>query len=296
MSGEAERRVLLVFVDGLGLGRPDPALNPLYRGDCPRLTACLEHDCVPVDAGLGVPGLPQSATGQTALLTGINAPAAIGRHVEGFPHAALKDLIRGNNLFARVRAAGLTATFANAYWLPDQASVRDLRLQSVTTVAALDGLGGVRLGDALTRGDAVYQDLTRALLRPRGYTGPLVTPAQSACDLAALAARHHFTLFEYFQSDRAGHSGDPAQVARVLGELEAFWDELERATARHGVALALASDHGNIEDAGVRTHTTNPVPFGFRGADADSLRARARRLTDIAPLLLEWLGKTAATG
>jgi hypothetical protein len=38
-----------------------------------------------LDASLCVPGLPQSATGQAALLTGLNAPELMGRHIEGFP-------------------------------------------------------------------------------------------------------------------------------------------------------------------------------------------------------------------
>ncbi|MBI3975273.1 MAG: metalloenzyme, partial [Armatimonadetes bacterium] len=90
--------VLLLFLDGVGLGEEDPQHNPWVRAPTPALRALLgrplagqeriERDgvlLIPTDATLGVPGLPQSATGQTALLTGLNAPALIGRHVTAYP-------------------------------------------------------------------------------------------------------------------------------------------------------------------------------------------------------------------
>ena len=96
---------ILVFIDGIGIGPADAAVNPFARvtarwlrpvegwapptdGDAPLL--------VPVDARLGVPGLPQSATGQTALLTGLNAPRAVGLHVNGFCTSELAALLDGS--------------------------------------------------------------------------------------------------------------------------------------------------------------------------------------------------------
>jgi len=80
-------RVLLFFIDGIGVGSSDPERNPLATASFP--TLALTETSVPraragpplvahgIDAALGVPGLPQSATGQTAILTGVNAPAAM---------------------------------------------------------------------------------------------------------------------------------------------------------------------------------------------------------------------------
>jgi len=98
--------VLLLFLDGVGLGEWDPAWNPFVGARTPTLHRLLGqplagHDrleldgalLIPTDATLGVPGLPQSATGQTALLTGLNAPALVGRHVTAYPTAALRDLL-----------------------------------------------------------------------------------------------------------------------------------------------------------------------------------------------------------
>ena len=112
---KSNRHILMIFVDGLGIGAEDPAVNPVHSGACPCIEGLLASHSVSIDATLGVPGLPQSATGQTTLLTGMNAAQAMGRHVEGFPNRALKDIIRAHNVYAQLAGLGLSSTFANAY-------------------------------------------------------------------------------------------------------------------------------------------------------------------------------------
>jgi 2,3-bisphosphoglycerate-independent phosphoglycerate mutase len=88
-------RCFFFFLDGVGLGADDPATNPLSATEMPNLQALLsgqklvaasapnessQATLLALDACLGVPGLPQSATGQASLLTGINVPAKIGYH------------------------------------------------------------------------------------------------------------------------------------------------------------------------------------------------------------------------
>ena len=118
--------VLLIFVDGLGIGKRGPH-NPLdrlsveeaepiaiFRDEEPRLS----HGGVLVrtDACLGVEGRPQSASGQTTILTGVNAPAALGCHKQGFPNEALRTIIREHSIFLQLRRAGIEPNaFANAY-------------------------------------------------------------------------------------------------------------------------------------------------------------------------------------
>ena len=106
--------ILMVFVDGLGCGAASPDVNPLHADGTEELSRLLTHHARPIDARLGVPGLPQSATGQTALLTGSNAPALMGRHVEGFPGSQLQELIREHGFMAQLVRRGFFATFANA--------------------------------------------------------------------------------------------------------------------------------------------------------------------------------------
>lgn len=282
----AAPKTLFILVDGLGLGRRDPETNPIYRGACPTLQRLLDDDAVPIDATLGVPGIPQSATGQTALFTGINASRHVGRHVEGFPGPALRAIIHRDNLYDKLTARGYTATFANAYYVSDIADVRSRRVQSVTTVSALKAFGHVRDMHAMLAGKAVYQDLTRESLRARGYEGPLVSPSDSARDLLAIAREHDFTVFEYFQTDRAGHKGTPDDILGVLALFDEFLAALLPFALEPGCLLALTSDHGNIEDASSRAHSVHPVPWIVKGHGAEALRTRVRSLTDVVPALL----------
>ncbi len=275
-------KILFVFVDGLGLGSDDPAVNPLADTQkFPNLGKLLA-DSIPLDASLGVPGLPQSATGQAALLTGLNAPALMGRHIEGFPPPRLKDLVRENNIFSELRKAGRTCTFANAYWLDDVAHI-PARRESVTTVATLAAFGGVRGKAELLANRAVAHDLTREKLRERGYDGPLITPEAAAEHLIGIAGEHDFTLFEFFQTDHAGHSGDPEKVFRVLEKLDRFFGVLLRFEG----LLIVTSDHGNIEDSTVHTHTMNSVPLF---ASRPELFQGVENITELTPKLLKLAG------
>lgn len=288
MSGPVTPRVLFILVDGLGLGRPDSADNPVYSAACPCLRRLLDSAAVPVDAGLGVAGLPQSATGQTALLTGVNAAERMGRHIEGFPGPALRAIVQAENIYDKLAARGFKATFANAYYTNDVAEVESRRIQSVTTVAALKAFGSVRNTRDMLAGRAVYQDLTRESLRTRGYDGPLVSPTDSARDLLAVARDHDFTLFEYFQTDRAGHKGSRAEKDKVLAMFDEFLsgiagfpDEDPRNL------LVLTSDHGNIETDSSPLHSENPVPLVAIGYGAARLKARVSSIADVTPALVE---------
>ncbi len=282
MAGERPR-ILFLFVDGLGLGERSPEFNPVYSGVAPTLARLLDEAAIPIDAALGVPGLPQSATGQTALLTGVNAPRELGRHLEGFPNEFLKKMIREHNVYAALKAGGLECTFANAYYIDAPEDVHRYRRVSVTTVAALAGIGSVRMKDALHRNEAVYHDLTRAALTERGYAGPFVTPEESAGHLLALAEQHDFTLFEYFMTDRLGHRGTPEQVRAMLSELDRFLAGLLAGVSRGRLLLVMTSDHGNVEDSRSTLHTANPVPFVAQGFRADELCRGIAALTDVVP-------------
>ena len=280
-------KVILLFVDGLGLSGPDVPDSPVCPSVCPTLSRLLAA-ARPIDAGLGVPGLPQSATGQTTLLTGVNAAKAVGRHVEGFPTAALREIIQDHSIFQQLLDAGQTCTFANAYYLPGLIK-RRRRLHSVTTVATLGAFGRVRSEQDLEEGRAVYQDITREALVARGYRGDLCTPAEAAGHLVSVANDHAFTLFEYFQTDRAGHSCDRKRCGDVLGVLDAFVDALVRLIPPAGLSLVLTSDHGNIEDLTRPTHTANPVPLVTVGDALSRQLAAVESLTDVTPALVELL-------
>ncbi len=287
--------VVLLFVDGVGLGEPDPDKNPLVRARLARLrvaqgwpasdpTALL----VPTDACMGVPGLPQSATGQTTILAGVNAPAIVGQHVSGFCTASLADLLDGQSLFSRVTACGGAATFANAY--TPRYLERPPRFLSVTTVATAKAGLRFRTLDDLARGEAVFHDFTNRLLPERGYHLPPITPAQAGARLAAIARSHAFTMYEHFLTDLAGHVQDMANAVEVLENLDGLVNAVLTCVDLSRNLVILTSDHGNLEDLSVRTHTCNPVPTLLWGDGAAEVAAGIRDLSDVAPAISRYLG------
>src|SRR5438034_2821401 len=117
-------RVLLFFIDGLGIGGrgsanpldglPESAPFAIFQGEEPE--TIFDGVVIPTDASLGVAGRPQSASGQTTILTGVNAPALLGYHKQGFPNKALLEIIQEHSIFLQLKRADVTPiTFANAY-------------------------------------------------------------------------------------------------------------------------------------------------------------------------------------
>lgn len=285
---------LLLFVDGLGLGRSDPETNPLVRARLTRLRLTQGAPSpdphavlVPTDACLGVAGLPQSATGQTSIMAGLNAPAAVGRHINGYCTRSLAALLDSRSLFSRVKAGGGGATFANAY--TPRFLANPPRFLSVTTVAVRQAGIRLRTLEDLARGEALFHDFTNRLLPERGYSLPPVTPREAGRRLAVLTSSHAFTMYEHFLTDLAGHAQDMTRAVEVLENLEALLDGVlsHLDLSRHLVVLT--SDHGNIEDLSTKQHTLNPVPTLFWGHAAPGRAVAIRNLADIAPAILRYL-------
>jgi 2,3-bisphosphoglycerate-independent phosphoglycerate mutase len=305
------RRVLFLFVDGIGLGPDDPELNPFAAAHTPTLEGLLGRRLtwtdeplrrdgallVPLDATLGVPGLPQSATGQTALLTGINAAQAAGRHVTAYPTAQLRALLAEHNLFTRVMALGGRVTLANAYTPEYFRAVETgtLRHAAITHSAISAGVALRAVGD-LRAGRAVFHDLTNARPRSWGHDLPLITPTQAGANLAGLAMEYELTVFEFFITDLAAHgriSTDPRQVVEMLDGLLA--GVMERADLAELLVL-LVSDHGNLEDRRRSTHTRNPVPALLIGHGRDAVGEDLHAITDITPAICRWLAGALVHG
>ena len=280
-------KILFLFVDGLGIGSIDPEVNPLCDKRFPNLGKLLANG-IPLDACLGVDGLPQSATGQATLLTGINAPKLMGRHIEGFPPPALNKMIQHENLFSKLRKLGKHCTFANSYWLDNVTHIPPRR-QSVTTVMTLAALGKVRNKSELLAGNAINHDITRWTMHTRGYDGPLITPEEAADHLLGIAENHDFTLFEYFLTDRAGHSGNRDLVTKTLETLERFLPRVAKFAKQPNHLFLLCSDHGNIEDLSTVTHTKNPVPLVALGNRAEDFHS-CESLADVTPSILRLYG------
>ena len=279
----------MLFIDGLGIAPENTETNPINESVCPHITAAIKEHSNPIDAALGIPGKPQSATGQTALLTGINAPQIISRHVEGFPGPTLRRIICEHNIYEQLKQQGLSSTFANGYLSRTIEQVENMRIKSVTTVAALSAFGDVRKADMLEKHQAVSHDLIRDTLYKRGYKGENISEKQAAQDLMNIVEKHSFTLFEYFLTDRAGHSTDMKTARNALQRLDKFLAEILTMADQTDLTVILTSDHGNIEDLSTRSHTDNPVPFMVCGPASDTLLPKVKSLTDVTPAIIEYL-------
>ena len=274
--------MLFLFIDGVGLREP-AADNPVHAGICPALCHLIEKHAVPIDACLDIKGLPQSATGQAAMFTGINASQVMGRHCEGFPGPTLRKLIEEDNIFMELSRKGLRCRFADAYLADSVDDLKGRRFKSVTTVMALTQPETISVQDDLLANQAVFHDITRRSLLEKGYAVPPVTPQQAAEHLVQVALANDFTLFEFFQTDLSGHSCNYDQACETLKTLDLFLDTVVKLCKTTGLLLILTSDHGNIEDMGTRGHTRNPVPLIAVGPEAETFKANAASLTDITP-------------
>lgn len=296
-------RALLIFVDGLGIGTRG-AHNPLALLDADASPLAifqdeepeLPHDGVLIrtDACLGVEGRPQSASGQTTILTGINAPATLGYHKQGFPNEQLREIINANSIFLQLQRAGVEpVTFANAY-TPRFFNTRPRWVSATTTAVEAAHLPFRTLED-LRAGRAVYQDFTNELLIDSGFDATARTPEEAAEVLSSVVAGHRFTLYEYFLTDRAGHAQDAAAARKILSNLARFVRAVVALVALAETTVILTSDHGNVEDLSVRNHTLNFVPTLAWGAGRERVRDSVRSLADITPTILQILTAHKAT-
>lgn len=302
--------MLFLFLDGVGIGPPDPERNPFLRAEVPRLRQLLggavptladpersaeRAEAFPLDAALGVDGLPQSGTGQTSLLTGRNAPRMFGRHFGPWTPVRLRPVLEEENLLRRARDAGLRVAFANAHPRGYPDSRRARAVPPVVMAARAAGLVD-RHGDALARGDAVAAEIVNDAWRTLadGPSPPRIDPDGAGANLARIARAHDLTLFAHYATDRAGHragmKGGVAALERLDRFLGGVLDALD--PRQH---LVIASDHGNLEDV-TAGHTRNPVLGVIVGPDAAAWRRELGTILDLAPALLDRLTSGRRSG
>lgn len=287
----------------MGIGPADPERNPFFRtrlpaierlagGSPPSLDRLTGTDAgpgfFPLDATLGVDGTPQSGTGQTALLTGLDAGALFGGHFGPWIPVRLRPLVEEQSVLRSVAAAGGSVAFANAYprgW-PGPGGSRRIAGPPL----AARGAGVLdRHEEALERGEAVSSEIVndgwRRVLGHRGV--PEIDATRAGHNLAAITGRHDLTLYAHYATDTAGHTRDMEPAVRALERVDRFLDGLlERLSA--DTLLFVTSDHGNIEDVEAG-HTRNPALGLATGPGADEATAM-RDLRDVAPFIRKLLG------
>ncbi|MGH9882693.1 MAG: metalloenzyme [Pyrinomonadaceae bacterium] len=288
--------VVLFFIDGLGIGSRGPQ-NPLDGLEDAEPLAVFQNEdpltvsdglVTPTDPRLGVPGRPQSASGQTTILTGVNAPALLGYHKQGFPNEAMREIIGRHSIFLQLSNAGVAdITFANAY--RSRFFTERPRWVSATT-AAIEAAGlPFRTLEDLQAGKAVYQDFTNQFLIDKGMNVERRSAKDAARVLASISSENRFTLYEYFITDKVGHAQDFSAAKFVLRNLAELVRELLLGVDLNHTTVILTSDHGNIEDLSSRNHTLNDVPTIVWGADRQRIAGRIKNLADITPTIVETL-------
>jgi 2,3-bisphosphoglycerate-independent phosphoglycerate mutase len=296
-----DSRVLLFFIDGLGIGTRGPH-NPfdglidaaplaIFANETPRIP--FGGVLATTDACLGVAGRPQSASGQTTILTGINAPKIIGAHKQGFPNQALLDIIREHSIFLQLQNKGIDSiTFANTY----TRKFFESRPRWISATTAAVEAAGLRFNvvDDLRAGRAVYHDFTNAMLIERGEEVQLRTPEEAGHVLAGIVAQHRFTLYEFFITDKVGHAQDYDEARRLLPLLARFIRALLGKLDLTSTTVVLTSDHGNIEDLNTRNHTLNAVPTIIWGRHRGEIAGRVLTLADVTPAIVDTLSLPGA--
>ncbi len=284
-------KVIFIFIDGIGLGKKDKDKNPIYGTKALVLAKLIEHARFQADASLGVKGLPQSATGQTAIFTGVNAPAVLNRHMSGQPTITLKKIIHKVNMFGELKKIGLKVTSANVYrdeYLTNMIDVKNRRNRpSVTSVMGMVERISFRNSAHYINNNGVYHDITGKILKESGYTVEVISPQKAAKNLYNLSRENDFTLFEHFVTDIAGHKYELKEAIEVVEVLDSFLAELTTLMNFEEDVLIITSDHGNLEDISVRTHTMNKVPVIVLGKKADKVELKVNSLVDIMPYVLE---------
>ena len=302
-------KVLFIFLDGIGLGENNPEINPLARAKMPNLNALLdgrsllkesapfegEHaSLIAIDPGVGVDGLPQSATGQAMLLTGKNISAEIGYHYGPKPNPEVAARLV-DTIFSQCVNAGKKAALLNAY-PPRYFDGIDSgkRLYSSIPLAVTNaGLELFKVEDFIA-GRALSADFTgngwRTML---GFPdAPVMDAHEAGLKLAALAMEYDFSFFEYWASDYAGHK---QQMETAVGLMEAFDGVLGGLVeeVKDKMLVLVTSDHGNMEDLSTRKHTGVHVPalvIGEKSAREEFTRGMTD-LTHVAPAIWRMVEK-----
>ena len=104
--------------------------------------------------------------------------------------------------------------------------------------------------------------------------------------LLKIASEHHFTLFEHFLTDHLGHGRNIDTLPDRLDVLDKFLFYI-LTNLPDDITLLICSDHGNLEDLSVKTHTLNPALTITAGKNAEKLKNRITNLSHIKDAILE---------
>jgi 2,3-bisphosphoglycerate-independent phosphoglycerate mutase len=293
---------LLIFLDGVGIGKADPSVNPFFKyhfrflndifGQPPSLdTRRLSAKSIflfPADPLLGVEGLPQSGTGQTSIFCGVNAPKIAGQHFGPFPHSTTIPILKEQNIFLEFKRKKKKAFFVNAYpqIFFDYINSGKTRLSTTTLSCRFSGIRLNRSED-VRKGKALTAEITaERWVNKLNYKLPIIKPETAGKRLLRIASQNHLTVFEYFLTDHLGHLRHKEEMNHILEVLDRFLFFILKNINMEGITLIICSDHGNLEDLSVKTHTLNPALTITAGIHGEELSEKITDLSDIKPAIM----------
>ena len=278
-----KNKLIFIFLDGVGLGRPDDT-NPFVKASMPTFLSTTGERLLEniniltpetlvkgIDSCLGVDGVPQSATGQASLFTGFRAQAILGYHLTAYPNQELITLIKKRSIFKYAKENQIRSIFANSY--TDHFFdnfMQKMSAYSVTTHCVLAADERFNTIDDLLNNNAVHWDITNSTLQGTSDNrASIITPFQAGQNLKKLTNDYDLVLYECFLPDLIGHR---KSMDNSVWFLEMFDEFLRGVTsnAPSNVNILISSDHGNIEDLSTGGHTKNLVPLAVFGNLASS--------------------------
>lgn len=293
--------VIFIFIDGVGLGKED-SVNPFFENRYESFEILTDgffnadaksvfqkdHLFKPLDANLGVEGLPQSGTGQTALFTGRNAAKEIGKHFGPFPHSGIKPFLKNESVFHAVKDAGKKPFFMNAYPPIFFEHAKKRNRWSCTTLMTKSA--GLKLNstEEVLNEEALTAEIVQNAWRERlGIDIPKITPTDAAQRLLNVVPDYDLVLYEYYLTDKAGHNQKQEDAERVLKPLDEFLRHIIK-HKKSSDTLVITSDHGNLEDLSTKTHTRNKVPLFVLGDSVESFQ-EVESLTDVKDGIISFI-------
>lgn len=293
---------LIIFLDGVGIGEKDPEINPFFQtsfkffndffGQTPHIKKqnikTTDKFLFPIDACMDVEGLPQSGTGQTSIYCGFNAAKEIGKHFGPYPYSTLKPFLEKDNIFQSLQENGLSVNFTNAFpkIFFDYINSGRKRLNVTSLMALYSNIKFFDVDD-LINGDAISAEITnRRWVEKLNYDIPIISAKEAAMRLLNIASKNNFTLFEYFHTDHIGHGRLAPEKDLLLSDLDLFLHTI-LGNVDDNITLLICSDHGNLENIRIKSHTRNPALGITAGKYAEQLKNKISSLYDIKPAIME---------
>ena len=292
---------LFLFIDGIGIGENND-LNPFSTIELPGFNSLLNQQRLTntlnqinndrivfkkIDANLEMSGLPQSGTGQSALFSGENAAKIIGKHFGPYHHSGNKYLLTDESVFIKLQKLGLSPHFINAFpkVFFERSNIRN-RWSSCTLMTRSAGLNINSEKEAL-QGSAITAEILQDFWREKlNIDIPVINYEIAAKRVYNAVKTFDFTLMEYYLTDKAGHEQNLQAATASLERIDGFIQSYLRLMENDDTFL-ITSDHCNLEDLSVRTHTRNPIPFITFGKGAGKFKD-VKSLIDVTPAVVRY--------